>query len=168
MDSPLAQTEIPNRKLVKTHFFTETLTLFPAECQGSGCVTLQSVLGFEAMSLNCPRPKTRLETCTYEIEFCSQVTVNEASFADAILFRILVDNAPPSPGPVDGGGLYFLERPSIVPVGSLVSHCMTFVDSGNAPGDHVLDVSVGAQDLTGDGASITAGFSKVTVRVYKP
>ena len=160
MDKPLAQeARRPNRLLLATHFFTESRTFPPVDCAVAGCTLALGLIGDEP--INCP-----LAVCTFEIEVCSQVTIH--SFGDALLLFPLVDLVPPTPGPVDESGAYFLERPSVAPIGSLVSHCTTFVDSGNTQGRHVFHVSVGARDLTGDGASINANSSKVTVRVYTP
>lgn len=159
-----AKTVTNGLELTKTYFFTNSSPLFPAECQVSGCATGQVLAYIPA--INCPAKKG---TCTYEIEVCSQVTINTASIDDDIFFRFLVDGfgSPVNPGPVTGFGEYAIEQPSTVPAGTLISRCASVIDSDNPPGDHSVDVAVAVRDSNGNGASITGGLSKVTIRVYQ-
>ena len=159
VNAQYVQTHLNNRALKKTHI--KVANSGPSTpgviCGGAGCVG--EVSPFSPSSIACPGSGT----CTFEFQVCARIAPKPNGFNDNYFHRIRVDGAVPSPGPVD---LSFAIPPGAQP--NQQNYCATSAASGISSGNRTVTLSLGVQDLDGDGGWALIPNVVFTIRVYKP
>jgi hypothetical protein len=175
-----AQTVISNETLVTTTFVVNQ-TQAIAKCNTFGCTANAPMLS--SIPVTCPAAIGK--TCTFHIQLTAKV---EATFpcrsADCIAtgpktsFQFQVDDAVPSPGPVEGDG-YYLFGQNVAAVsqqtGELYFARQSYPASivatvtNTSSTSHTINVNVACTDTSQfGGCNATAHFSTMRVDVFEP
>ena len=153
-------TTLSNRVLKKTYMQVanagnSTPGVF---CSPSGCVNQLSP--FPNLSVSCPGTGT----CTFEFDVCARIAPKTSQFDDNYFHTIRIDGAALSPGP---GDITMAIPPGAPP--DQQNYCATSaVGSGISAGVHTVSMTLGAQDLTGNGVHADIPNVVFKVRVHKP
>jgi len=92
-----------------------------------------------------------------------QAKFKTSQFDDNYFHTIRIDGAVPSPGPAD---LTMAIPPGAPP--DQQNYCATSVGAGISVGVHTVSMTLGAQDLTGNGVHADIPNVVFKVRVHKP
>lgn len=163
--SPIAQaqytvTTLSNRVLKKAYVQVANAgaSVPGVFCSTSGCVN--QIAPFPALTVNCPGTSG---TCTLEFNLCARVAPKAGLFNDNYFHTVTVDGAVPSPGPVD---LTLAIVPGAFP--DQQNFCAKSYGSGIPFGNHSVAITIGAQDLDGNGVHADIPNVVFDVKVYKP